>query len=109
MTHSLATSNSGLYAALKRWRLKRDMPDDLRGRAMAVSFGLHGVWYVARGQSGWLLESGEWAPFHQAHIIGVGTVVGPRDIEGAAHRPWADAWRQSMQDSICERLNLQPS
>jgi hypothetical protein len=83
------------------------MPKKYRDFAIAVNFGLNGIWYIARDTANcWLLNSGEWARFHIAHLHEVGPVIGPRDLEAASHRAWAEGWRESMHASISDRLNL---
>jgi hypothetical protein len=106
MTAYLATNPVLLFRSLQTWRLKKDMPQDRRAFAMLVNFGLQGCWFVDCDGQKWLLKSGDWTSFHIAHLHDVGPVIGPRDLEAASHRQWAEAWRESMADSIARRLNL---
>lgn len=105
MTTYLVTADS-LVRVFKLYRFKKDVPPGLRPFLKRVSFGLFGVFYVLHTSDGILCQSGEVAPVHIAYLVGVGPVIGLRDLEAAKHRKWAEAWRASYAAAINERLDL---
>ena len=95
-----------MVETLVSYQFKRDIPRDDFRVALRVDFGLYGYRYVLRGTNGLLLRDGGEMPVHIAHLVGVGPVIGPRDIEAARNRPYAQAWRESVISAINERLGL---
>jgi hypothetical protein len=92
---------------LDLFRFKKDIPEDLAGRSVAVvvDCGLWGCWYAVRVGQSLLLKSGEWLPVHFAHLT-TGRVVGMRDLEAGRGTKHAEGWRASYQAVIEDRLKL---
>lgn len=108
MTYKAAVTN--IVGNLVSYQFKKDIPKDIPKNnprlILRVDFGLHGYRFVLRGPSGLLMRDGSEMPVHVAHIIGVGPVIGPKDLEAAKHRSYAQAWRESYAETINERLAL---
>jgi hypothetical protein len=95
-----------LYERVMRYPFKKNIPVHLRAfEPVRVNFGLWGVWYVPRVPEGLAGLSGA-VPFHIAHTIDHGPLIGPHDAEAAAGKPYAEAWRESYHAAIQSRLNL---
>ncbi len=95
-----------LYPTLRRFRCIKDIPKDLPGKSLLVSFGLWGQWYIVEGFHGLHCTNGTQMPFHLARFHDFGTVIGQRDLTAADGTLMEEAWRESMRTMIAERNRL---
>lgn len=96
-----------LYYSLRRFQFKKDIPADLRAfEPFRIDFGLWGLWYVPRTPEGLALAAGGALPFHLAFTVEHGSLIGQRDLEAGAGKPWEEAWRESYRAAIADKMKL---
>ncbi len=100
------STNSGILSALKTYALKKDIPKGEHRTVLKINFGIYGCRLALKGFHGLLCKNGEEMPCHIAHLHGVGAVIGPKDLEAARHRKFAEAWRESYSSAINDRMGL---
>lgn len=99
-------TSSALFKTLKTYQYKKDIPAHLRIGVKRINFGLMGLYYVPWSYSGLLCEDNTTMPYHEVYLIGFGPVIGPRDLEAASHRDFANEWRASYAAAIQARIDL---
>lgn len=91
-----------------RWHLKSLMPRHLQHEAKRVDFGLYGFAWIAIDECEQVLfgENGRLKTF-TLYLKTPGCVIGPRDNQAAASKPWAYEWQRASADRMMELCNLQ--
>lgn len=105
---NIAKWTGGQYPIPQNWPYKKDMPQHLRHEAKRVSFGLFGVGWIAVDLNGAaLLKDGRRLPLFEFWLRTPGHVIGPRDMQVAAHKEWAMEWQTACADRMKELCDLQ--
>jgi hypothetical protein len=96
-----------LYPAIRRYRSKKDIgPLGWGETAIRLDFRLWGIWWVVKSTHGIKLVDGSQMPIHTMYSNDGKVIIGQRDMEAAKGTPYAEAWRESMINSINEQLNV---
>lgn len=106
MKPAILLRHIGLHSTLRRFRCKKDIPQGVQGTPILVSFGLWGQWYVVKGFGGLLCVDMPDMPFHEMRTRDNKVVIGQRDKSAGEGTPYAETWRESMSNSINDRLAL---